>query len=43
VGFRSQPATIFGSGDRATLSLVSSASHAETVTLLASSRPLLFP
>jgi hypothetical protein len=44
VGFRSQPATFpFGSGDRGTLSLVSDASHAETVTLLASSRQLLFP
>jgi len=44
VGFRSQPATFpFGSGDRGTLSLVSDASHAETVTLLASSRQLMFP
>jgi hypothetical protein len=42
VGFRSRPATPpFGSGDRATLSLVSDASHAETVTLLASSRQLI--
>ena len=44
VGFRSQPATFpFGSGDRATVSLVSDASHAETVALLASSRQLMFP
>ncbi len=42
VGFRSRPATPpFGSGDRATLSLVSDASHAETVTLLATSRQLI--
>ncbi|HEV7731996.1 MAG TPA: hypothetical protein VGR62_07530 [Candidatus Binatia bacterium] len=44
VGFRSSPAQApFTSGDRATLSLVSTASHAETVTLLASSRQLRFP
>lgn len=44
VGFRSSPARPpFGSGDRATLSLVSTASHAETVTLLASSRQIGFP
>lgn len=44
IGFRSNPARPpFGSGDRATLSLVSTASHAESVTLLASSRVLTFP
>lgn len=44
VGFRSSPSQPpFGSGDRATLSLVSDASHAESVTLLASSRSLRLP
>lgn len=44
VGFRSSPARLpFGSGDRATLSLVSDATHGESVTLVASSRQLGFP
>jgi hypothetical protein len=44
VGFRSAPARApFGSGDRATLSLVSDASHWERVTLLASQGTIFLP
>lgn len=44
VGFRWSPARPpFGSGDQAQLSLANDASHAEQVTLLASSTRLLFP